>query len=418
MDTEAYVDEVTGKAVAAARALAGATTEAKNRALEGMADAIPAGAESLRAANASDVEAAEKAGLSSAMVDRLTLTEKRLQGMADGLRVVAGLPDPVGEVVERTERPNGLVIERVRVPIGVIVIIYESRPNVTADAAGLCLKSGNAVILRGGKESLRSNLAIAEVLRRACASAGLPEDAIQLVETTDRAAVDHLLTAEGRVNLVIPRGGEGLIRAVVDKAKVPVIKHYKGVCHVFVDAEADLDMAEAIVLNAKVQRPGVCNALETLLVHSNVAAAFLPRIVPLLREEAVDVRGCEQSRAVVPDLQPATEDDYAAEYLDLILAVKVVDSMHEAVDHIARYGSAHTDAIVTADAERGERFVREVDSSSVMVNASTRFSDGGEYGMGAEIGISTDKIHARGPMGLRELTSYKFVVRGTGQVRT
>jgi glutamate-5-semialdehyde dehydrogenase len=418
MDTEAYVDEVTGKAVAAALALAGATTEAKNRALEGMADAIPAGAESLRAANASDVEAAEKAGLSSAMVDRLTLTEKRLQGMADGLRVVAGLPDPVGEVVERTERPNGLVIERVRVPIGVIVIIYESRPNVTADAAGLCLKSGNAVILRGGKESLRSNLAIAEVLRRACASAGLPEDAIQLVETTDRAAVDHLLTAEGRVNLVIPRGGEGLIRAVVDKAKVPVIKHYKGVCHVFVDAEADLDMAEAIVLNAKVQRPGVCNALETLLVHSNVAAAFLPRIVPLLREEAVDVRGCEQSRAVVPDLQPATEDDYAAEYLDLILAVKVVDSMHEAVDHIARYGSAHTDAIVTADAERGERFVREVDSSSVMVNASTRFSDGGEYGMGAEIGISTDKIHARGPMGLRELTSYKFVVRGTGQVRT
>ncbi|MFW6158458.1 MAG: glutamate-5-semialdehyde dehydrogenase [Planctomycetota bacterium] len=418
MDVTEHVTELLSNAVSASRALAKASTEAKNRALGLMADEIISQADALKTANAADLEAGRQADLSSALIDRLTLTDKRVRGMADGLRVVADLPDPVGEVIETTERPNGLVIERVRVPIGVIVIIYESRPNVTADAAGLCLKSGNAVILRGGKESLRSNLAIRDVLCDAVEQAGLDRSAIQLVETTDRAAVDHLLAAEGRVNLVIPRGGEGLIRAVVEKAKVPVIKHYKGVCHVFVDAEADLDMAEAIAMNAKCQRPGVCNAMETLLVHSNIAAEFLPRVVPLLREEAVDLRGCGRTRAIVPDLQPATDDDYYAEYLDLVLAIRVVDSVHEAVEHITTYGSAHTDAIVTEDAEAARRFVQEVDSSSVMVNASTRFSDGGEYGMGAEIGISTDKIHARGPMGLRELTSYKFVVRGHGQVRT
>jgi len=416
MDIEQYVDELTAKAVVAARALANASADAKNEALELMADGLLAGADALKAANQKDLDAAKD--LSPAMVDRLTLTDKRIEGMAAGLRVVRGLPDPVGDVFETAERPNGLVIQRVRVPIGVIVIIYESRPNVTADAAGLCLKSGNAVILRGGKESLNSNLAIAKVLADACEEAGLGRNVVQLVGTTDRSAVDHLLSAEGRVNLVIPRGGEGLIRAVVEKSKVPVIKHYKGVCHVFVDAAADLAMAGEIVMNAKVQRPGVCNAMETLLVHVNVAGEFLPRIVPLLRAEAVDVRGCERCRAIIPDLHPATEEDWYTEYVDLILSVRVVDSLDEAVEHITKYGSAHTDAIVTADENVAARFVREVDSSSVMVNASTRLSDGGEYGMGAEIGISTDKIHARGPMGLRELTSYKFVVRGDGQVRT
>ena len=415
MDVQAYVDELTANAVTASRALANAPTDTKDRALKLMADGLLANAAELKAANQKDLDAAKD--LSSAMVDRLTLTDERIQGMADGLRVVAGLPDPVGDVFETTERPNGLVIQRVRVPIGVIVIIYESRPNVTADAAGLCLKSGNGVILRGGKESLNSNLAIAKVLADACEEAGLDRNVVQLVETTDRAAVDHLLSAEGRVNLVIPRGGEGLIRAVVEKSKVPVIKHYKGVCHVFVDADADLDMAAEIVMNAKVQRPGVCNAMETLLVHVNVAGEFLPRIVPELRDAAVDVRGCEKCRAIIPDLQPATEEDWSTEYVDLILSVRVVDSLEDAVEHITKYGSAHTDSIVTGDAAVAERFLREVDSASVMVNASTRFSDGGEYGMGAEIGISTDKIHARGPMGLRELTSYKFVVRGSGQVR-
>ena len=415
VDISTYVDELTANAVAASRALANASTDAKNQALDLMADGLLANAAELKAANAKDLDAATD--LSSAMVDRLTLTDKRIEGMADGLRVVRGLADPVGDVFETVERPNGLVIERVRVPIGVIVIIYESRPNVTADAAGLCLKAGNAVILRGGKESLNSNLAIAKVLADACEGAGLDRNVVQLVETTDRAAVDHLLSAEGRVNLVIPRGGEGLIRAVVEKSKVPVIKHYKGVCHVFVDADADLVMAAEIVMNAKVQRPGVCNAMETLLVHVNVAGEFLPRIIPKLRDEAVDVRGCEKCRSIVPDLQPATEEDYYTEYVDLILSVRVVDSLEDAIEHITTYGSAHTDAIVTADAAAAERFVREVDSASVMVNASTRFSDGGEYGMGAEIGISTDKIHARGPMGLRELTSYKFIVRGNGQVR-
>ncbi len=416
MDVPQYVDGLTAKAVAAAWSLANASTDAKNRALRLAADGLLAAEDALKAANAKDLHAAR--GLSAAMIDRLTLNHSRIRSMADALRVVADLPDPVGEVFETVERPNGLVIQRVRVPIGVILIIYESRPNVTADAAGLCLKAGNAVILRGGKESLHSNLAIASVLADAAAEARLDRNAVQLVSTPDRAAVDLLLAAEGKVNLVIPRGGEGLIRAVVEKSKIPVIKHYKGVCHVYVDAAADLDMAERIVINAKCQRPGVCNAMETLLVHVNVASEFLPRIVPLLREEAVEVRGCEKSRAIVPDLRHATEDDWYAEYLDLILAVRVVDSIEEAMEHIRKYGSAHTDAIVTQDAAAAEQFVRQVDSSSVMVNASTRFSDGGEYGMGAEIGISTDKIHARGPVGLRELTSYKFVVRGSGQVRT
>ena len=416
MDIATYVDKLTARAAAASRSLANAPTATKNRALDLMADAVLAEASALKEANRKDLNAAKD--LSPAMIDRLTLTDKRIADMAAGLRVVRGLPDPVGEVFETVERPTGLVIQRVRVPIGVILIIYESRPNVTADAAGLCLKSGNAVILRGGKESLQSNLAIRNVLAGAAQSAGLDPNAIQLVDTPDRAALDLLLSAEGRINLVIPRGGEGLIRAVVEKSRIPVIKHYKGVCHVYVDADADLDMAAQIVLNAKCQRPGVCNAMETLLVHVNVAGQFLPLIVPMLRDEAVDVRGDEKSRTIIPDLRHATEDDWYAEYLDLILAVRVVDSLDDAVAHIAKYGSAHTDAIVTGNPTAAEKFVREVDSSSVMVNASTRLADGGEYGMGAEIGISTDKIHARGPMGLRELTSYKFIVRGNGQVRT
>jgi glutamate-5-semialdehyde dehydrogenase len=416
MDMMHYVEQVTDKAVSASRTLALASSDVKDRALGLMADGLLTNAEALKQANRADLDAA--AGLSPAMIDRLTLTDKRIQGMADGLRAMIGLTDPVGEVFERVERPNGLSIERIRVPIGVILIIYESRPNVTADAAGLCIKAGNAVILRGGKESLHSNLAIAGVLADALEAAGLDRNAVQLIDTPDRAVVDSLLGAEGKIHLVIPRGGEGLIRAVVEKSKIPVIKHYKGVCHVYVDADADLKMAEAIVMNAKVQRPGVCNAMETLLVHVNVASEFLPRIVPRLRDEAVDVRGCERSRSLMPDLQHASEDDWYEEYLDLVLAVKVVDSLEDAVRHITRYGSAHTDAIVTENAAAAERFLLEVDSASVMVNASTRFSDGGEYGMGAEIGISTDKIHARGPMGLRELTSYKFIVRGHGQVRT
>ena len=418
MDITAQIRELASRAKQASRTLATASADAKNAALAAMATALEANAAELRAANAQDLADGEKAGLSAALLDRLRLTDKRISAMADGLRQVAALPDPVGAVIAGWRRPNGLLITKVRVPLGVVVIIYESRPNVTADAAGLCVKAGNAVVLRGGKEALRSNVAIWRLLQRGLAQAGLPAEAIGLVETTDRAAIDVLIKANDLVDVVIPRGGEGLIRRVTEGATVPVIKHYKGVCHIYVDAAADLAMAEEVCFNAKCQRPGVCNAMETLLVHEAVAADFLPRMARRFAEAGVELRGCERTRQVVEGVEPATEDDWSAEYLDLILAVRVVASTDEAIDHIARYGSAHSDAIITTDIRQAEKFTREVDSAAVYVNASTRFTDGYEFGMGAEIGISTDKLHARGPMGLEELTTYKFVVYGDGQLRS
>jgi glutamate-5-semialdehyde dehydrogenase len=350
-------------------------------------------------------------------MDRLQLSPQRIEAMAVGLEAVAALPDPVGQIIEGSVRPNGLEVRKVRVPLGVIFFIYESRPNVTADAAALAMKSGNAILLRGGKEALTSNLAIFRILSESFRQAGLPEHAVQLIQRTERAIVTELLHLPQYVDLVIPRGGESLIRTVTQEAQMPVLKHYKGNCHVYVDAAADLEMAERIVVNAKCQRPGVCNAAESLLVHVAVAESFLPRIGRVLQERGVELRGCPQTRQYLPHIRPATEEDFAAEYLDLILSVKVVQDLDEAIAHIQRYGSAHTDAIITRDLEAAQRFVAAVDSAAVMVNASTRFHDGYEFGLGAEIGISTDKFHARGPCGLTELTTYKWVVLGTGQVR-
>ena len=397
----------------AARALAKLDTDAKNSLLRAMADGIEKNAEGIQSANAKDLEAARDAKLSPAMLDRLTLTDKRMAEMAESVRVVADLPDPVSQTISEWARPNGMRIQKVRVPLGVILIIYESRPNVTADAACLCFKAGNAVILRGGSEAIRSNLAIAEAM----SVPGLPPQSITVVPTGDRAAIDELLQLDEMINLCIPRGGEGLIRAVAEKSRIPVVKHYKGVCHVYVDRDADLDMAEKIVINAKCQRPGVCNAMETLLVDEKIADRFLPRIGQALIDRNVELRGDDYTRRLVSQAKPAAEDDWYAEYLDLILAVRVVNGVGEAIDHIAKYGSAHSDAIVTRNRATAKKFLREVDSSSVFWNASTRLADGGQYGFGAEIGISTDKLHARGPMGLEELTSYKFVVMGDGQLR-
>jgi len=397
----------------ASRALAKLDSEAKNALLRAMADGIEKSASQIKAANAKDLDAGKKAGLSAALLDRLTLTDKRIAEMAKGVREVAALPDPVGTRISEWTRPNGIRIKKVRVPIGVILIIYESRPNVTADAACLCFKTGNAVILRGGSEAIHSNLAIAEAM----SVPGLPPNSITVVPTTERAAIDELLQLDELINLCIPRGGEGLIRAVAEKSRIPVIKHYKGVCHVYVDRDADFDMAEKIVINAKCQRPGVCNAIETLLIDEKIANQFLPRVAKALTDKKVELRGDERTRKLVPNAKPATEDDWYAEYLDLILAVRVVKDVDEAIDHITKYGSAHSDAIVTRQKATAEKFLREVDSSSVFWNASTRLADGGQYGFGAEIGISTDKLHARGPMGLEELTSYKFVVVGDGQLR-
>lgn len=417
MDIGTSMRELAGRVKAAAAQLAVASSARKDQALRAMADGLEAKTAWLKGENARDLAAAEEAALSAALIDRLRLNDKRIAAMAEGLRQVAALPDPVGAVIGGGVRPNGLRITKVRVPIGVIAIIYESRPNVTADAAGLCLKAGNGVVLRGGKEALASNLAIWRVLQEGLAAAGLPPDAVALVETTDRAAVDALITAQGLVDVVIPRGGEGLIRRVAQNATIPVIKHYKGVCHVYVEASADLAMAEAVCLNAKCQRPGTCNAMETLLVHAAIAQRFLPRVCQRFAEAGVELRGCERTRAIVPGILAASEDDWFAEYLDLILAVRVVDTTEAAMEHIARYGSAHSDAILTTDLREAEKFTRGVDSAAVYVNASTRFTDGYEFGMGAEIGISTDKLHARGPMGLEELTSYKFIVYGNGQLR-
>jgi glutamate-5-semialdehyde dehydrogenase len=411
------VVEMCRRASAAAPRLAGATAAMRDRALLAMAEAIRGAAPEILRANAADMAAAEHAGFSAALLDRLALDESRVGAMAQGLRDVAGLPDLLGQELAVTRRPDGLVIRKVRVPLGVIAVIYEARPNVTADAAGLCLKAGSAVILRGGSEAQRSNTSIFEALDAGARSAGMPAGAIGLVPTTDREAVAALLRMEEHIDLVIPRGGESLIRAVAEQSRVPVLKHYKGVCHVYVDRAADLDMALRIVLNAKCQRPGVCNAMECLLVHEAIAASFLPRCARALRERGVEVRGDEATRCLVPEAVPATEADWSTEYLDLILSCRVVTGLDDAMSHIDRYGTHHSDAIVTADPAAAQRFTREVDSAAVYVNASTRFTDGGVFGLGAEIGISTDKLHARGPCGLEALTTYKWVIEGNGQIR-
>ena len=417
-DVAAYMRAVRAAARAAARELARADTGTRNRALTAIAAALRADEARLIAANAEDVAAAKAAGQDPAFVDRLTLTAKSVQAMADGLAQIAALPDPVGEITDLTYRPTGIQVGRMRVPLGVVGIIYESRPNVTADAAGLCLKSGNATILRGGSEAIHSNHAIAACVHRGLADAGLPEQAVQVVATTDRAAVGHLIADEKHVDVVVPRGGKGLIERIARDAKVPVIKHLDGVCHVYVDASADVAMAIRIADNAKTQRYSPCNTMETLLVHADVAARVLPPLCGIYAGKGVELRGCERSRALVPSMKPATEDDWYTEYLAPILAVRIVDTLDDAIAHIARYGSQHTDAIVTQDYGHAMRFLREVDSSSVMVNASTRFADGFEYGLGAEIGISTNKLHARGPVGLEGLTSQKWIVLGSGQIRT
>ncbi len=417
LEVERAVTEVVKAARGAARRLATATTSDKNTALGEMARLLQQERAAILEANRRDAATARAAGESVAFLDRLTLTDARFLEMVASVDAVRALPDPVGRVLRSWTQPNGLRIEKISVPLGVIGIIYESRPNVTSDCASLCLKSGNAVILRGGSEAFRSNQAIAAALQQAVALAGLPAAAIGFIPTAERAGVDVLLRMDEDVNAIIPRGGEALIRKIVEQSRIPVIKHAKGVCHVYVDAKADLAMAARIAVNAKCQRPGTCNAMETLLVHERVAARFLPDVLARLQQARVEVRGDEATRAIVPDLKAATEEDWSTEYLDLILSVKVVPSVEAAVDHIARYGSAHSDAIVTEDAAAAEAFVRGVDSAAVYVNASTRFTDGFQFGLGAEIGISTDRLHARGPMGLEELTTYKYVVRGTGQLR-
>jgi glutamate-5-semialdehyde dehydrogenase len=405
------------RAKAAARRLAPLSSAEKNRALLLMADMLEARRDFLIEENQKDLEFARSSGISGAMLDRIALNRRRVEEMAKGLRDVAALADPVREVVKMWRRPNGLQVGRMRIPLGVIGIIYEARPNVTADAAALCVKSGNAVILRGGSEAHHSNQAIGSVLRQACGETRVPADAVQVVQVRDHALVNELLQLEEYIDLVIPRGGEELIRAVAAQSKIPVIKHYKGVCHVYVDNEASLEMAERICFNAKVQRPSVCNAMETLLVHENIAAQFLPAMIARFRAAGVELRGCDKTRALAPEVKKASETDWSTEYLDLILSVKVVKDLDEAIEHIERYGSEHTESIVTTSYQKAREFIDRVNSSAVMVNASTRFNDGGELGLGAEIGISTSKIHAFGPMGLEELTTTKFVVLGDGQVR-
>ncbi|MCX8138597.1 MAG: glutamate-5-semialdehyde dehydrogenase [Thermogemmata sp.] len=401
----------------AARELAWVPSERKNRWLLAIAEALEREQDSLLRANAEDMAAAPQRGLNAAALDRLKLTPARLQAVAQGVRQVALLPDPVGEIRGGERRPNGLEVCKIGVPLGVIFFIYESRPNVTVDAAALCVKSGNAVILRGGSEALQTNLALTQLLRTLLARCGLPEDAIQSVPTSDRAAVGYFLRWPDCIDLVIPRGGKSLIERVVAEARMPVLKHYDGNCHVYVDAAADLDMAERIIVNAKCQRPGVCNAAESLLVHANIADIFLPRIAAALQQHGVELRGCPETCRRLPGITPATEEDYAQEYLDLILSIKVVHSLEEAIEHINTYGSHHTDAIVTRDLQAARLFAQRVDSAAVMINASTRFHDGFEMGLGAEIGISTDRFHARGPCGLRELTTYKYLVTGEGHIR-
>jgi glutamate-5-semialdehyde dehydrogenase len=405
------------RAKAATREMALASTEQKNRWLLASATALESRASELLAENAKDVHLARREGLGSAAIDRLVLSNDRIKSMANGLAQIAELPDPVGEVREEAIRPNGLRVQKVGVPIGVVFFIYESRPNVTVDAAALCVKSGNSVILRGGKEALHSNVSLHRILSNELERHGLPTASVELVTNSDRQAVGYFLANRDLIDLAIPRGGKSLIERVVAEARMPVLKHFDGICHVYVDAAADLEMAQRIVVNAKCQRPGVCNAAECLLVHTSIADVFLTRIGDVLKNRGVELRGCHETRQRLPDVKTATDTDYRTEYLDLILSIKVVDSLDAAVAHISKYGSKHTDAIVTNDPAAASEFTRQVDSAAVMVNASTRFNDGFELGMGAEIGISTDKFHARGPCGLRELTTYKYIVTGQGHIR-
>ncbi len=418
MDVRSYVIEIAENAKRSAGKLARLSTDVKNRALLHMADELIRQTDALIRENQKDLDQARDKGLSAAMMDRLTLKEGAVLTMAAGLREVAALPDPVGRVTAMWRRPNGLLVGRMKIPLGVIGIIYEARPNVTADAAALCLKSGNAVILRGGSEAIHSNIAIARILQNSLKEKAVPEEAIQVISTTDREAVREMLQLDEHIDLIIPRGGEELIRAVVSESKIPVIKHYKGVCHIFVDASADVDMAITLCMNAKTQRPGVCNAMETLLVHQDIAGGFLPVMARRFQEAGVVLKGCDKTRAILPDVEKAQEDDWYREYLDLILSVRIVSGMDEAVAHIEKYGSLHTESIITGSYENAQRFLNDVNSSTVLVNASTRFSDGFELGLGAEIGISTTKLHAYGPMGLEELTTSKFIIYGNGQVRT
>ena len=417
MDLDKYCADVAGRAKRASERLAITSTDVKNRWLRRSAELLREHIERIQAANEQDLAAAPGYGLSGAQIDRLKLNRKRIEEIAAGLEQVAALPDPIGEVIRSTQRPNGLRIDKVRVPLGVVFFIYESRPNVTADAAAICVKSGNAVILRGGKEALHSSQAIVDLLGEAAEEVGLPADAMQLVNTTDRAAVGKFLAMPQYIDLAIPRGGEGLIRRVAAEAQMPVIKHFTGNCHVYIDVAADLDMAHKLVINSKCQRMGVCNAAESLVVHADVAGEFLPVIGQALLGEGVEIRGDERTCELISEAKPASEQDYAEEYLGPVISSRVVGSLEEAIEHINHYGSKHTDAIVTTDERAAREFAERVDSSAVMINASTRFNDGGEFGLGAEIGISTDKFHARGPCGLEELTSYKYVVHGNGQVR-
>jgi glutamate-5-semialdehyde dehydrogenase len=417
-DVRVHVREIGRRARAAARVMAGTATSAKNSALSAIAELVLANERELLAANAVDLKSGRDGGLESSLMDRLELTPKRIGEMAQGLREVAALADPIGEITELRYRPSGIRVGRMRVPLGVVGIIYESRPNVTADAAALCLKSGNASILRGGSEAIHSNRAVAGLIRRGLAGAGLPEDAVQVIDTTDRAAVGELLSMPEFVDVIVPRGGKGLIERVSREARMPVIKHLDGICHVYIDDRADLDKAVAIAFNAKTQRYGTCNTMECLLIADEVAKSVLDRLGPMYAKAGVEIRGCEKTRRILPNAKAATEEDYRTEYLAPILSLKIVSGIDEAIEHIETYGSHHTDSIVTGDLGRAQRFLREVDSSSVMVNASTRFADGFEYGLGAEVGISTDKFHARGPVGLEGLTSLKYIVLGDGHVRT
>jgi glutamate-5-semialdehyde dehydrogenase len=417
MDIQSYMHSVGRAARAAARDMAKAETRAKNEALISMAAAIERDASRLMDANRKDVDAAHTKGLEAALVDRLTLTPKSIGEIAEGLRQIAALPDPIGEISAMSYRPSGIQVGRMRVPLGVVGIIYEARPNVTADAAGLCLKSGNAAILRGGSEAIHSNQAIGACVHEGLRAAGLPETAVQVIETTDRAAVGELITMKEYVDIIVPRGGKGLIERIANESRIPVLKHLDGVCHVYIDDRADLDKALRIADNAKTQRDGTCNTMETLLVHKNIAPVVLPLLAKIYLDKGVELRGDELTRAIVPQAQAATEEDWYTEYLAPILAVRIVDGLDQAIEHIGIYGSQHTDAIVTEDITRARRFLREVDSASVMVNASTRFADGFEFGLGAEIGISTDKLHARGPVGLEGLTCLKYIVLGDGHVR-
>lgn len=417
MDIKAHVEMIGMQALKASRELLSLSSRRKNTILNGMADGLESRKKEVLAANAKDIQEAENNGLPPSIIDRLTITEARFSGMVKGLRAVAGLKDPIGARISRWIRPNGLEIIKQRVPIGVIAIIFESRPNVTSDSAALCFKTSNAVILRGGKESVHSNAAIADAITDGGREKGLPENAIQLLRIPDHEAVNEMVRLTKCIDLIIPRGGEKLIRAVTENALVPVIKHYKGVCHIYVDESANQEMALRIIENAKCQRPGVCNAMEALVVHKNIAAEFLPKVAELLGAKDVELRGDATARSIVSSMTPASEENWSEEYLALILNVRVVDSCDAAIDHINNYGSRHSDAIVTENEEAASSFLRNVDSSSVYVNASTRFTDGSEFGMGAEIGISTDKLHCRGPMGLEELTTYKFLIKGNGQVR-